>query len=195
MTDKPETKYIKKKISATAYLGRSARPSAAWSLSCSCTQSCRLCSCKSARSRRFAAHTRRCLGEDEWNGAFGETHLTITNSLYLGVQWFAADLCTFFHRAAAWSQRGSCSARLWMCPYRCSRTHHCSRRRSLKVTADKANNNFSMPNTRALGKQRLWLDKSWNPTAGQPISQWQSCIFLVCEKKKKETCKIQNTIL
>lgn len=43
-----------------------------------------------------------------------------------------SDLCTFFRPAAAWSQRGSCSARPWMCPYRCSRTPHCSPRRFLK---------------------------------------------------------------
>lgn len=44
-----------------------------------------------------------------------------------------ADLCMFFRPAAAWSRQGSCSARLWMCLYRCSRTPHCSLRRFLKL--------------------------------------------------------------
>ncbi len=48
------------------------------------------------------------------------------------VDW-RSDLCMFFHPAAAWSRQGSCSARLWMCPYRCSRTPHCSLHRFLKL--------------------------------------------------------------
>lgn len=43
-----------------------------------------------------------------------------------------SDLCMFFRPAAVWSQRGSCSARLWMCLYRWSRTPHCSPHRFLK---------------------------------------------------------------
>lgn len=44
-----------------------------------------------------------------------------------------SDLCMFFHPAVAWSRRGSCSAHLWMCLYRCSRTPHCSPHRFLKL--------------------------------------------------------------
>lgn len=45
------------------YLDKSVHPSAACGLFCSCTQSCRWCFCRSARSRRCGAHTRQYLGE------------------------------------------------------------------------------------------------------------------------------------
>ena len=44
-----------------------------------------------------------------------------------------SDLCMFFHPAAVWNRRGSCSARLWMCLYRCSHNRHCSRHRFLQL--------------------------------------------------------------
>lgn len=43
------------------YLDTNVHPSATWSLFCSCTQSCRWCSYRSDRSRRFEARTHRCL--------------------------------------------------------------------------------------------------------------------------------------
>lgn len=113
------------------YLDKSVHPSAAWSLSCSCTQSCRWCCGRSARSRRSEAHTRRYLRRTGWCTLAGPFSLYEKRAA-LDVN-SEADLCMFFRPAAAWSRQGSCSARLWMCLYRCSRTPHCSLRRFLKL--------------------------------------------------------------
>lgn len=50
-----------------SYLDKSVHLSAAWSLFCSCTRSCRWCSCRSVRSRRCEAHTRQYLWGKKWH--------------------------------------------------------------------------------------------------------------------------------
>lgn len=57
---------LNRKFATHVYLDKSVHPSAAWSLSCSCTQSCRWCCGRSARSRRSEAHTRRYLRRTGW---------------------------------------------------------------------------------------------------------------------------------
>lgn len=115
------------------YLDRNVRLIAAWSLFCSCTQSCQSCFCRNVHSPRCGARTHQCLRAKRYfSSVLKETSSKEKCQMCVRECCLESDLCMLYHPAAAWSPPGSCTEHLWMCPYRCCHSLHCSLHTSLK---------------------------------------------------------------